>query len=209
MHQPPDENDSRQSPMRRNQALETLLSELNNVLAPAQAAMSIDVRDRGAKIFLVGPMRSGTTLFMQSLANSGHFAYPTNLMSRFYAAPILGAKIQQLLTDPTFDFKGELGGMRFDIDYASENGKTTGPLSPNEFWYFWRRHLPALIDGYADEATLLETSDLDEFRDVINGLSNLFGMPIAMKALILNQHAEMLARLFKRPLLTWIRWDPR
>lgn len=58
-------------------------------------------------------------------------------MSRFYKAPIIGAKMQRLLLDPEFNFRNELTDIfSRNIGYLSENGKTQGALAPNEFWFF-------------------------------------------------------------------------
>ena len=65
--------------------------------------------ERFSKVFVVGALRSGTTLFTQWLATTGLTAYPTNLLSRFYGAPLVGAKIQQLLTDPPTLSRRNLG----------------------------------------------------------------------------------------------------
>ena len=37
-------------------------------------------------VLVVGGPRSGSTVMMQWLASSGVFAYPSNLLSRFYRA---------------------------------------------------------------------------------------------------------------------------
>lgn len=117
----------------RNTALEMLLQDINTRLAlveQQEMTQHAGKRMRHPVIFVMGPLRSGTTLFMQWLAQSGLFAYPTNLLSRFYGAPIIGAKIQQLLTDPRFNFRNELGDLTSSSDFCSANGKTKGSLSP-------------------------------------------------------------------------------
>ena len=96
----PDQTDKRQPPFARNTRLEVLLKELNDLLHPVNTATLTDCDDRHSKIFVFGPLRSGTTLFMQWLAASGLTAYPSNLLSRFYQAPHIGARIQMVLTDP-------------------------------------------------------------------------------------------------------------
>ena len=93
----------------RNQQLDELLQELANALGPINENLSLTFHEpKYPTLLLAGVPRSGTTVFMQTLAKTGCFAVPTNLLSRFYYAPYLGAKIQQLLTDPRFDFNGEM-----------------------------------------------------------------------------------------------------
>jgi hypothetical protein len=135
-------------------------------------------------------------------------AYPTNLLSRFFAAPWIGARIQQLLTDPAYNFRDEILDFAAPPDFRSDNGKTTGALAPNEFWYFWRRHLPALAQGWCDSAELARTSDLAALRDQLNGLANIFARPFALKAMILNQNLDLLASQFAKPVFARVRRDP-
>ena len=91
---------------RRNPELEKLLEEINNLLGPAEDEIAARFdRPRYPVVLVVGGPRSGSTLMMQWLARLGLFACPTNLLSRFYRAPFIGAKIQQLLADPIFGFR--------------------------------------------------------------------------------------------------------
>ncbi len=193
----------------RNPTLETLLAEINGRLTPANNAMTGDSGDeRLPKIFIHGALRSGTTLFMQWLAQTGLAAYPTNLLSRFYGAPLIGARIQQLLTDPRYNFRDEILDFNSEIGFGSENGKTKGALSPNEFWYFWRRFLPFDELDYATGDTLLRHGRLDGLRDELNGLANVFERPFALKAMIMNQNIPELAAKFDQALFVHIQREP-
>ncbi len=42
-----------------------------------------------------------------------------------------------LLTDEQYNYRNEILDFNRKIDFISENGKTTGALAPNEFWYFF------------------------------------------------------------------------
>lgn len=188
--------------------LELLLDELNSNLSSANEKFLSDTADRYSKIFVVGPLRSGTTFFTQWLANTGLVAYPTNLLSRFFGAPLVGAKIQQLLTDPRYNFRNEILDFNSDITFSSDNGKTKGALAPNEFWYFWRRFLPFQELDYLPADQLKQKADLAGFRDELNALANIFEKPFAMKAMIMNQNIPELAEQFEKALFIWIRRDP-
>ncbi|MCC4282813.1 sulfotransferase [Marinobacter salarius] len=188
--------------------LEALLKDLNSNLAEANDAYLDNSAERFSKIFLMGPHRSGSTLFMQWLASSGLVAYPTNLLSRFFGAPLVGAKIQQLLTDPRFNFRNEILDFNSDISFSSDNGKTKGALAPNEFWYFWRRFLPFEQLDYSPADELRQKADLPSLRDELNTLANIFEKPFAMKAMIMNQNIPELAEQFEKSLFIWIRRDP-
>lgn len=192
----------------RVSALEMLLKDLNGNLASANENYLKASTERVCKIFLMGPHRSGSTLFMQWLASSGLVAYPTNLLSRFFGAPLVGAKIQQLLTDPQYNFRNEILDFNSEINFSSDNGKTKGALAPNEFWYFWRRFLPFGELDYMPADELRNNANLPGFRDELNALANIFEKPFAMKAMIMNQNIPELAEQFDKSLFVWIRRDP-
>lgn len=192
----------------RVSALEVILKDLNANLASANVNYLEDSAERYSKIFLMGPHRSGSTLFMQWLANSGLVSYPTNLLSRFFGAPLVGAKIQQLLTDPRYNFRDEILDFNSDINFSSDNGKTKGALAPNEFWYFWRRFLPFDELDYMPPEELLERANIVGLRNELNALANIFEKPLAMKAMIMNQNIPELAEQFDKALFIYIRRDP-
>jgi hypothetical protein len=145
---------------------------------------------------------------MQWLAASGLVAYPTNLLSRFYGAPLVGAKIQKMLTDVRYNFRDEILDFNSPQNYSSQNGKTRGALSPNEFWYFWRRFLFFDAIDYAPEKVLREDHDLRGLAEELNALANIFEKPFALKAMIMNQNIPALAGHFNRPLFIWVKRDP-
>ncbi len=192
----------------RISALEELLKDLNSNLKGANESYIKHSGERFSKIFLMGSHRSGSTLFMQWIANTGLAAYPTNLLSRFFGAPLVGAKIQQLLTDPKYNFRNEILDFNSDINFSSDNGKTKGALAPNEFWYFWRRFLPFDELDYMSGDDLRKKANLGGFRDELNALANIFEKPFAMKAMIMNQNIPDLAEQFEKALFIWIRRDP-
>jgi fido (protein-threonine AMPylation protein) len=188
--------------------LESLLEELNTNLSGANERYLENAQERFSKIFVMGPLRSGTTLFTQWLANTGLSAYPTNMLSRFFGAPLVGAKIQQLLTDPRYNFRNEILDFNSEINFSSDNGKTKGALAPNEFWYFWRRFLPFDELDYMPADQLRQKANLAGFRDELNALANIFEKPFAIKAMIMNQNIPELAEQFDKSLVIWLRRDP-
>lgn len=194
----------------RNSELEVFLHELNGHLALAEqdALTGIADQPRLPLLFVVGPLRSGTTLMMQWLASSGAFAYPTNLLSRFYKAPVIGSKIQLLLTDERYNFRDELKIPAGQIEFSSENGKTRGPLAPNEFWYFWRRFLPFEEIDYLPTEQLLEKVDTKTMLHELAGVVEAFGKPLAMKGMILNFNLDFLDRILDNVLFVYMKRDP-
>ena len=129
----------RRKEFQRNEKLEEFLKEINFDLEIAEKELLKKEYEDYPVVLVMGALRSGTTLLTQWLANTNEFAYPTNVLSRFYQAPIIGAKIQRLLFDREYNFRNEIRDFNQEINYSSENGKTRGALAPNEFWYFWRR----------------------------------------------------------------------
>jgi LPS sulfotransferase NodH len=198
----------RQAPYRRNENLEALLQELSRLLGPVEQAIVAGYRMPAHPVVLVmGLPRCGSTLLMQWLAASGRFAYPSNLLSRFYAAPYVGARIQQLLTDPAFSFGAELSDLSSDISYSSDLGKTRGALAPNEFWYLWRRFIPNTEPRHLSEQELAQV-DGRGLTAQLAALEAAFGKPLALKGLILALNIPFLDRLFERALFIHIKRHP-
>ena len=198
----------RQSRFQRNPDLERLLKELNARLPLAEQ----DVCERHPApklpvVLVVGAPRSGTTLMMQWLAQSGRFAYPTNLLSRFFGAPYVGALICQLIGDPQYNFGNELRDHSLGArPFSSELGKTSGMFEPNEFWSFWRRFIPN------DQAEKLSDEDLQrvDVRGFLSGLAALqaaYNLPWAMKGIILQYNLKFLAAILEKVLFVHIKRD--
>jgi len=206
-----EEDTNRVQAFKRNTSLEASLQTLNRLLACSEhEALQRYSGDGGDHpiVFIMGPHRSGTTLFMQWLAESGLVAYPTNLLSRFYGAPVMGAQIQLLLTDPRFNFRNEILDFNSPILFDSENGKTKGALAPNEFWYFWRRFLPFKELDWLPDEELLRVVDKENLVGELTALTRVFSKPFALKGMILNYNIRFLDAIFKKAIFVQIRRDP-
>lgn len=199
---------TRQEEFRRNIKLELLLQELNGLLGPIEEGILQRYRmPRYPVVFVVGVPRCGSTLMMQWLARTGRFAYPTNLLSRFYGAPFLGAKIQQLLTAPEYNFRDELFDFSGEISFSSSLGKTQGALAPNEFWYFWRRFTPNTEPQYLNNEMLSEFNSAG-FVAELAALESVFDKPWAMKGLILELNIPFLSSILDKALFLFVRRHP-
>ena len=193
----------------RNEGLEDLLAELNGALGSAEDAQTnLPDEPPFPTILIIGAPRSGTTLLMQWLAASGLVAYPSNLLSRFYNAPYLGARIQQLLCDPRFNYKDELADAAgYSLPFTSEVGKTKGVLQPNEFWYFWRRFIPNKDPDWItpeQEAMI----DVAGFRKGVAHIQHAFGLPFATKGIILQYNLEAVRRALGNVIFIHTRRHP-
>lgn len=207
----PQDQSKRKQTFKRNRSLEDLLADLNDSLSYAEDKALQSYSDEYTNhpiLFIMGPHRSGTTLLMQWLANSGMIAYPTNLLSRFYNAPVIGAQIQLLLTDPRFNFRNEILDFNSPISFESENGKTKGALAPNEFWYFWRRFLPFQEIDWLPDEELFRVVDQDTLVSELTALTRVFGKPFALKSMIMNYNIPFLASLFPQALFIQTKRDP-
>jgi len=196
----------RQGIHKRDDKLESILHEVNGILTQSEANVITKFSsNKFPLIFIVGCPRSGTTLFMQWLASLGYFAYPTNLLSRFYAAPYIGAKIQLMLT--THDFNNELYDFNPSGSFESRLGKTKGVLAPNEFFYFWRRffHFPEI--HFLDDAQLALV-DTKIFVSELASLEDVFSKPFAMKTMIMNWNIPFLSELFDKVLFINLKRNP-
>jgi len=198
-------NKVRSSDFSRNNRLEMALKELAALLCPAETRAEASLLEPAQPVvFVVGAPRSGTTLTMQVLASSGICGYPSNLLSRFYAAPYIGGLVQKILTDPDLDYKNELYQLKTSPDsYASDVGKTKGILEPNEFWYFWRRFIPNNQPRQlgAEEEKLV---DVQGFRKGMAALEAIFERPFAAKAIILQYNLSMLRKIFPSALFLFV-----
>ena len=198
----------RMSSFSRNEGLESLLQDINETLwISEERILGKHHTLKFPLLLIVGPMRSGTTLFMQWLANTGLVAYPTNLLSRFYKVPVIGAKIQLMLTDPRYNFRDELADLMQVVDYQSENGKTRGVLAPNEFWYFWRRFLSDPSRDVWTNDELSDGMDVETMIAELAGLTDVFNKPFAIKSMLFNYNISFLNAIFEKALFVQLRRD--
>ncbi|MBU3014055.1 sulfotransferase [Poseidonibacter lekithochrous] len=202
-----DEEIKRVKGFKRNSSLEDFLLEVNNDLWNTEKNL-LDIKEpKYPLIFIMGPHRSGSTLFLQWIANL-NLAYPTNMMSRFYKTPIIASKIQRLLTDEEYNYRNEIRDFNSDINFSSENGKTKGALAPNEFWYFWRRFLPFKELDYLPTEELFEKVDIDILKSEFAGIVDVFEKPFALKGMILNYNIDFLDKIFEKAIFIYTKRDP-
>ena len=187
---------------KRLKALEDLLDKVNCLFEePELHEISHLTQPKLPAVFIVGNPRSGTTLLYQWLAATGVFAYPSNIMSRFYNAPYIGGLLHKIFVD--YDKHGELYGNK-QFDFTSELGKTKGAHSPHEFWYFWRRFFHFSKIQCLTKAELAEVNH-ELFLKELAAIESCFEKPLLLKALIMNWNIDYLNHIMKKPLFLFIK----
>jgi hypothetical protein len=201
--------DNRTAAFRRNPELDILLKELAERLKPVgQMSEAQFDKPKQPPLFLVGAPRSGTSVFIQYLSLSGGFTVPTNLLSRFYYAPYVGGLIQEMLTNPRYNYKNELAGIESAFTMTSQLGKAEGMLAPNEFFHFWRRFLPRYDPQYLSPKDQTEV-DHAGLRRGIASIEAVFGKPFASKAIMLQYNLDLLLKTCDPCLIIYIKREPK
>ncbi|MBN2310966.1 MAG: sulfotransferase [Candidatus Hydrogenedentes bacterium] len=198
----------RQAQFRRNPALEDLLKELNGLLAPVERqVLQRFTMPQYPVVFVIGAPRCGTTVTTQWLASSGRFGYPSNMLSRFYDAPYLGAKIQRLFADPLYNFNDEILDFSGAIEFESALGKTRGALAPNEFFYFWRRFIPKAVPEHLTDEEI-GAIDGSLLTAELAAMEAAFDKPIALKGAYLQFNIAALSPIFDKALFVYVKRHP-
>ncbi|MCB9677379.1 MAG: sulfotransferase [Alphaproteobacteria bacterium] len=141
---------------------------------------------------VVGAPRSGTTLTYQLLAASGAFAYPSNLVARFWQAPAFGARLATVL--------GPLLPPPVPA-YRSNAGNTEGWSGPHELSWFWREQLAfgAHHGHFAVQPGLAAR---------LGAFEREAGRPLLLKSNLLCFAVPALAAALPTARFVWVRRDP-
>lgn len=201
-------NKGRKTEFKRNSNLEKLLAELNSLLVGVEEKVIKNYeKPKYPVLLVVGGPRTGSTLMMQWIASLKTFSYPTNLLSRFFAAPYIGAKIQLILTHPNYNFKNEITDFEKNFSFKSNLGKTKGALEPNDFWYFWRRFIPNNLPRWLTENEEKKV-DKKKLLAEIAALEHVFNKPFALKGMILEQNLPLLDSIFDKIIFLNLKRHP-
>lgn len=202
------DNENRKDRFKKKQDVENILHLLEEQVTPIEKKLTSKYNtSEYPTIFIFGCARSGTTVLHQYLIQNIKCIYPTNFISRFYYAPYVGGLYYKLFTD--LDDRGELLGQSKQNGapfFLSDLGKTKGIHSPNEFWYFWRKHFP-INERATIDAQAIDTEHSHQFRNSIYGLQNLYQGPFIGKGMIANNCIYILQELFPDALFIFIQRD--
>ena len=197
-------NKKRKHVFDKNRDLESLASEINQYLIDFEKKDACLGKSRLPILLLVGAPRSGTTLMLQFLASTGAFAFPTNLMTRFYGSLRFASMVQLMLGDKKYDFQGEFSDVTKTIAFESKLGKTQGLMQPSEFWYFWRRFFNLDVPSKLSEESLKQ-SDLAQFVSELAEMERIFDRPVLLKALLLCFDLKLLCSTLNKPIFLHIK----
>ncbi|MFX4285467.1 sulfotransferase [Janibacter sp. G349] len=157
----------------KSQSFEDFLDLLNQTLAPVFPAVPHTPHGHLTGQ-IVGLPRSGTTILYQLLARTRVVGYPSNAMAPFWNAPVVGARLQAKLseTKPTLSMR-------------SLAGRTSEPLDPHEFGYFWRSALGHSANTLEPDMTAWPAARLGSTLDAI---SEAFDAPTIYKNFLALSH---------------------
>jgi hypothetical protein len=115
-------------------------------------------------------------------------------MAFFHRAPWVGAMLQRRLVsnDPT-------------ISLSSLAGRTSEPLDPHEFGYFWRRVCGHSTNSLTQDLNPLRPTDLQHELDLV---ADVFERPVVYKNFLGLAHAPEMRRDLQRMLFISVERDP-
>lgn len=192
-----------------NPKLDALINRLKFLLEPIQALENRKyIAPKHPIVLILGLSRTGTTLLTQILAASNKFAYPTNFLSRFAYAPLIGALIQEMIFNPEYDFRGELSDIQSAIDFESDLGKTSNALGISEFFHFWRKFFPNYEPSHLVDNEL-ELVDVNRMRSEIASIESVFDKPFMSKGKMLQFNVNFFLQRIPEILFIHIKRQPR
>jgi hypothetical protein len=193
----------------KNEALDEFLQQLNRALLPAEDLLRDEARTLEKSfptVIKIGLPRTGGTLLTQWALATGTFYLPSNLLSRFFLTPSVGALIVKLISDPSLDYRDEFIDVNRAISFSSEIGKTKGLLAPHEFWYFWRNHLH-LPDVPTSLTEFEQRSDFSRFNLSIRSIQAISGRPLFLKGHLVNFYLPVIESRAENFLYLHLRRD--
>lgn len=148
-----------------------ILTFLNSVFSYFEVALPAqnDNLSKFPPIFIIGPPRSGSTLFYQVLTDYYDVGYLSNIHCRFWGAPSWLERILHPLK------------WRKQSDFSSSHGRTKGLTAPSEcgaYWYRFFRRSPQYVP--LNEA---DPKKMKRLRRALCHLIRSFQRPVIFKNL--------------------------
>lgn len=168
---------------------------VHTVLAPMEARMLAGQSGaRWPHIFILGPPRSGTSLFYELMVTSFRYAYFSNLAHRFYKTPLAASRLgQRLITT-------------HKAAYQSDYGHISGWAAPNEGGWIWQRWLE---DGPWIDERKLPDLPAREIQATLAGMSAISDAPFVNKNVMHSNRIRLLDALFPGCLFIEVHRDAK
>jgi len=142
--------------------------------------------------FILGPPRSGTTLFHEALVRTFHCAYITNAAHRFFRTPVAATRLA----------RGAIEG--WSGSFRSDYGHIEGWGAPSDGGFVWDRWMPE--NTYLDE-TAADRLPVELIRRTVAGIAHVLDAPFVNKNIMHSVHMRALDRLFPGCIFVEIRRD--
>lgn len=139
---------------------------------------AIRLKNSFPPLFIVGPLRSGTTLIYLHLINTFNFAYFPNISKRHPQACV------------SYVIYGKLF-YRYQPTYRNSYGIIDGPMAPSDGWGIFQRWFPK--DNYSQKVKL---DWLYELRNIVRLFEISFQAPFANKNNANSVHIRYLHQVF-------------
>lgn len=174
-------------------------SQLNDLLAPSEAILSIGVTEPTRPVvFVMGPPRSGSTLLSQVLAATEAFGVTNNFVARFWRAPAVGIRLDLALNPP-----GRTA------TFQSNRGRTSGVSEPHEFGYYWSSWFDLGQESHALSPQVLARVDTVGLKRSLAAMESASGKPLMFKNNTwFTFQANWLARQFPTSIVVACERDP-
>ncbi len=157
--------------------------------------LGVDGEGRLQPIFVIGPPRTGSTLFYQGMTHYFDFCYFTNEMMRH-----------------PYDLALYVHRARPDLghasDFVSRHGMAAGKTAPHEGYPYWRRFYPRTAHDYVERHGLSEGEER-EIRQTVEFLEAAYGKPFLAKNMEMSLRLRSLQKVFPRAVYLIMKRDPR
>lgn len=147
-------------------------------------------------IFVLGLPRSATTLTTQLLAANLDLGFISNVVAKFWEAPVAGVHFS----------KAVLGEIR-DTSYDSVYGKTANPAGLHEFSYFWHKLFLMQDMPPYDMSSKAAEIDWTVVKETLHGIASAWGKPTVMKAFDVVFHLPKISEIIPRSLFVFVERD--
>ena len=174
------------------------LERMNALLAAEDDRLSADHEaPRWPVTFIVATPRSASTLFQQLALSTMRIGYVSNVMARFWRAPVLGAVLARDLDDPDYVSHLKSHGTYYNAPGAQE---------PHEWGWFWRHWLRLEGDDhYCDPARPIDGAGLCRKLAAVEAVKDA---PLVFDNVFAMANLDVLRAALPRVLAVRIRRDP-